>query len=352
MRNVLLFVIFCSGKEVTSSHCHILYGISSEHQPLMPRKVKVPILNVLPDTIKCERIIKEDKNSTTHFLKMHTCKSVCTYMCVHRLTVGASDGTCNVSYEERDLQQMLQNVPCDSKYLTQGHILNIFRRPYLVQDGIKELLKEFKPVPECYPGSESPILKRMQPDGTFDVVEEEVMNSLTNIGLKIALNEHFNVEKVVLPNQYKKNYSLFSRSVNDSCLYHKESFYNTNLKKLTVGIIGNATEEECNLLSQLHDHIGGGVIEHKTDYFAVSQTIKEMICTSGKLLAKVLLNGGQVCIINMYGLAFSYDFMQARLVHLMIDLEKNSSQVLVSDEAADVCPAMMWLLNSIAPYSN
>ena len=69
-------------------------------------------------------------------------------------------------------------------------------------------------------------------------------------------------------------------------------------------------------------YIGGGVIEHKTDYFAVSQTLKEMICTSGKLLAKMLLNGGQVCFINMYGLAFSYDFMQARLVHLMIDLEK------------------------------
>ena len=341
---------FCSGKEVTSSHCHILYSISSENQPLMPKRVKVPILNVLPDTINCERIIKEDKNSTTHFLKMHTCKSVCTYMRIHRLTVGASDGTCNVSYEERDLHQMLQNVPCDSKYLTQSHVLNIFRRPYLVQDGIKELLKEFKPVTEA--DSESPTLERMQLDGTFDVVEEEVMNSLTNIGLKIALNEHFNVGKVVLPNQYKKNYSLFGRSVNDSCLYHKELFYSANLAKLTVGIIGNATEEERNQLSQLHSHIGGGVIEYKIDYFAVSQTIKEMICTSGKLLAKVLLNGGQVCIINMYGLAFSYDFMQARLVHLKIDLEKNCSQVLVSDKAADLCPAMMWLLNSIAPYSN
>ena len=337
-----------AGKEVASIHHHILYSISNEHQPLVPKRVKEPI----PDAMKCERIIKENKNSNTHFLKLHACKSVCTYMRIHRLTVGASEGTLNVSYEERDLQQMLQKVPRDSKYLTQNHIQHIFQRPYLVQNGIKELLEEFKPMFEFYLDSDHESLERMQPDGTFDVVEEEVMNSLTNIGLKIALNEHFIVGKVVLPKHYSKNYSLVGRSRNDSCLYHKELFYSTDSQEMTVGIIGNATEEEHDILSLLHSSINGGVIEYKIDYFAISQTIMEMIFTSGKLLAKVLLSGGQVCIINMYGLAISYDFMQARLIHLTIDFQNDSSQVLVSDEVADVYPAMMWLLNSIALCSN
>ena len=312
----------------------------------MPKRVKEPI----PDAMKCKRIIKENKNSNTHFLKLHACKSICTYIRVHRHTVGASEGTLNVSYEKRGLQQMLQKVPRDSKYLTENHVQHIFQRPYLVQNGIKKLLDEFKPISEFYLDPKS--LKRMQPDGTINVVEEEVMNSLTNIGLKIALNEHFIVGKVVLPKNYRKNYSLVGRSRNDSCLYHKELFYSTDSQEMTVGIIGNATEEEHHILSLLHSSIRGGVIEYKIDYFAISQTIMEMICTSGKLLAEVLLSGGQVCIINMYGLAFSYNFMQAKLVHLTIDFQNNSSQVLVSDEAADLCPAMMWLLNSIALCSN
>ena len=312
----------------------------------MPKRVKEPI----PDAMKCEEIIKENKNLNTYFLKLHACKSICTYIRIHRLTVGASEGTLNVFYEEKGLQQMLQKVPRDSKYLTQNHVQHIFQRPYLVQNGIKELLKEFKPMPEFYLDPES--LEHMQPDGTFDVVKEEVMNFFTNIGLKIALNEHFIVGEVALPEHYRNNYSLVGRSRNDSCLYHKELFYSTDSQEMTVGIIGNATEEEHDMLSLLHSSINGGVIEYKIDYFAVSQTIMEMICTSGKLLAKVLLSGGQVCIINMYGLAFSYDFMQARLIHLTIDFQNNSSQVLVSDEAADVYPAMMWLLNSIALCSN
>ena len=160
------------------------------------------------------------------------------------------------------------------------HAEKIFRKPYLVQEGINELLQEFEPGPEFNVNSE---LKRMHVDGTFEVEEEDVMNSLTNFGLTIALYKHFHVGKVQLPKKYRRNFSFFGRSRNDSCLYHKVLLYCSNNRIVKVGIIGNVSNEN----EPVHRiTASAGVIEYKMDFFAVPQTIREMICASGALNTK------------------------------------------------------------------
>ena len=101
--------------------------------------------------------------------------------------------------------------------------------------------------------------------------------------------------------------------------------------------------EECDPI----DSLSSRVIDFKNDYFAVQQTVNEMIKSSGDLTALGLMNGLIVGQIYVFGLACNYDKRAARLVEMNINFCNNEAMVQATTDEVDMHKAVMWLLNNI-----
>ena len=114
---------------------------------------------------------------------------------MHEVIQGASADGFDPAYDEKSLQVMLISVSCDEKYLTSEHIQKSFIIHIWSKIGSRSYSKNLN-----LPWNLILVLntetEKNAPDGTFDVEEEEVMNSLTNVGLSIALHKYFHMGKL------------------------------------------------------------------------------------------------------------------------------------------------------------
>ena len=175
------------------------------------------------------------------------------------------------------------------------------------------------------------------------------------------LRDQFNFGHIELPNDFKKAYSVFGRSLNDVCIIHK-TYYKQH-GQVTGGVV-LGLEEEHNSEDIDSDRImtigtfdnncstGGvctnaGILEFKMEKYNTDRTIKEMLRSAGDLVAKALYEGEKVNQAIMYGLAFNYYTEKAMLIIMILDFTKNTSNVIVSSQPVSLISALNWLLNCI-----
>jgi len=129
-----------------------------------------------------------------------------------------------------------------------------------------------------HPGIEV-ALKRygLEKRGEF-LLLEELRNEVFQTFMSLILHNYFTIGRINVnfPKMYRKFYSIYGFSRNDLTIRSRHYENNGILK---VGVLCAVAEEheDCDLI----DKLSTGVIEFKNDYFALQQTVNEMVKSGG-----------------------------------------------------------------------
>ena len=239
------------------------------------------------------------------------------------------------------LDEMLNISKVTTSYVTAIDIIDTFS-PYIVHSGLVNVVTRYG----CFD-------EYLEQDGELVVLEEIMRNRITNLALKAMLSKQgFYIGKIILPKAYRNRYSLFGLSRSDTCIYHCDSWKKGKPIKAavifpTMDYDVEDVEDDYGIVQDMLFELCSGVIEYKNEEHAIKQTVCEMIRTSGDLTARALLNGCQVSTVDIFGLALRYNQKSAKLLHLVISFEENTSRICVSEQPLRLHPAILWLLNCI-----
>lgn len=262
-----------------------------------------------------------------NYQTMFLSEKFCSYLKVYGETKQASRCKEVVSMTPVKSDVLINEV-CNQKVIIPEMLVRRAMQPLYFYGHILELSGDYVPK----------VTTDFAPEITPELAKTEFFTKV----LQCVLENTYKIGHIALPDGYKHPYSIYGRSKNDLCIIHKQNYTSAGVINLEDKISEDDEEEE------LDSHEIGYEEFKNPNTYATQQTIKEMMRASGDLTAKVLIEGKEVDVVIIYGLAASHTTKFAKLLQLKIDFNENTAVSFCSTDLVNMNIALNWLLNAIA----